>query len=62
MFWKEDDGARSVIFLKRIISKAPITNLTVVGDQLLKHGQLVSSITNLTFVGDQLLKHGQLVH
>lgn len=38
---KEDDGARSVIFLKRIISKAPITNLTVVGDQLLKHGQLL---------------------
>lgn len=38
---KDDDGARSVIFLKRIVSKAPISNLTILGDQLLKHGQLV---------------------
>jgi len=38
---KEDDGARSVVFLKKIVSMAPITNLNVTGDKLLKHGQLV---------------------
>ena len=34
-------GVKMAIFAKRIVSKEPIANMTVVGDTMLKHGKLV---------------------
>lgn len=41
-------GVKMAIFQKKIFSKRPIGNLSIVGDQMLKHGQLVDLDINCT--------------
>ena len=38
---RPNNSVKMAIFAKRIVSKAPITNMTVTGETLLKHGELV---------------------
>jgi len=47
-------GVKMAIFQKRIVSKEPIHNVTVVGDVMLKHGKLVDLDLNCTGTGPWL--------
>ena len=47
-------GVKMAIFHKKIVSKEPIGNLTLVGDTMLKHGKLVDLDINCTGSGPWL--------
>ena len=46
-YFQRERGVKMGIFRKRVISKAPVHNLTVTGQKTLKHGQLVSCTLKL---------------